>query len=74
MVKGGGIKRFKVLQDKTTKEVWHIYDNWQEKAVRTYRTREEARWAVKAYNERPSNEMEKEIETDRTPTDDTRQG
>jgi hypothetical protein len=50
---------FKVSQDKVAK-VWHVYDNWEGKVVRTYRTREEARWGVKAYNEGHTNEVEKE--------------
>jgi hypothetical protein len=64
---------FKVVQDKATK-VWHVYDNWKGEIARTYRTRHEARWSVKAYNGGYAHEVEEKTKTNRTPADDTRQG
>ena len=38
--------------------VWYIHDNQTGDNVRTYRSRSEARWAVKAYNEGRVHEVE----------------
>ena len=40
---------YKVEQDRSAK-VWHVYDNWQGKRIRTCSTRQVARWAVRAFN------------------------
>ena len=40
---------YKVEQDRKA-GVWHVYDDWQGKRIRTYETRNVARWTVRAFN------------------------
>jgi len=50
-------RRYKVEQGMIA-GIWHIHDNQTGNNIRTYQTREKARWAVKAYNEGRINEVE----------------
>jgi len=56
-------RRYKVEQGINA---WYVHDNRTGQNVRTYTTREQARWAVKAYNEGRNNEVEEAISGDTT--------